>query len=459
MAGDLNNMPLTNNPTAPKPYVKNFDCPNCGASIAIRCVGSSINAVCQQCGSIIDTSRSDYKVIDQFNQATLQMLIPLGTRGILKGIEWEMIGYTQRYDEQYLFTWQEYLLFNPRYGFRFLVESDRHWSLVQLLRTQIKDKSSSLFGQHEQIEFDGKKYKLYHRGRGNVSSVVGEFYWRVKVNDQVQYADYICPPFSLTKEFNLEETVWSQGEYLTREEVQEAFKLKLDLPKASSNGQLQPNPFQQKILPVSLLAVLFFSMLIVIGILSGILSPTKEVFRHDYLLNQQSMGKEWTSESFTIGSFRNSVDVNISANLDNNWTELEFELVNDVTGETAYGTKTIEYYHGVDSDGSWYEGSNNANVTIPSVENGLYHLVFTPTMAVQPEGSTRPVKDLGISIRTVANAPNYANFWLSAFLLGIYPLWLFCRSYSFEASRWQDSDYSPYSSGDDGDDGDGGGDD
>jgi hypothetical protein len=452
MAGDLNKFPLptpSTSGTAPKPYLKNFDCPQCGASIAIRCVGATINAVCQQCGALIDTNRKDYQIIDQFKQSTLQMQIPLGSRGSLKGIEWEMIGYTQRYDEDYLFTWQEYLLFNPRYGFRFLVEADRHWSLVQLLRSQIKDKGGSLFNQHEQVEFDGKKYKLYHRGRANVSSVVGEFYWRVKVNDQVQYVDYICPPYSLTKEFNLQETVWSQGEYLSREEVQDAFKLKEDLPKPSSIGQLQPNPFQEKILPANLLALLFFVGLMFIGLLSGIISPTRELFHQDYQLTQQSMGKEWTSKSFVIESFRNSVDVNIGANLDNNWAELEFELVNDVTGETAYGTKTIEYYHGYDSDGSWSEGSNNTNITIPSVENGLYHLVFTPTMSVQPEGSTHPVKDFGINIRTIANAPNYANFWLCAILLGIYPVWLFFRSYSFEANRWQDSDYSPYASSDD----------
>ena len=61
-----------------------------------------------------------------------QPTVPLGTVGELKEGKSTVIGFVARsvtFDRAYF--WFEYLLYNPRIGFRWLVQSDDHWSYVK----------------------------------------------------------------------------------------------------------------------------------------------------------------------------------------------------------------------------------------------------------------------------------------------------------------------------------------
>jgi hypothetical protein len=93
---------------------KVFSCPSCGASIALRALGQTISVACSACGSIIDATNSDYQILSKAAKALrIQPVIPLGTRGRLKGVLWEVIGFMERCDQSGLYKWGEYLLFNP----------------------------------------------------------------------------------------------------------------------------------------------------------------------------------------------------------------------------------------------------------------------------------------------------------------------------------------------------------
>ena len=63
-------------------------------------------------------------------------LIPLGSTGQLQGANWQVVGFQHRIghepgDSDEHFGWQEYLLYNAKRGFVFLVDAEDGWSLVK----------------------------------------------------------------------------------------------------------------------------------------------------------------------------------------------------------------------------------------------------------------------------------------------------------------------------------------
>ena len=75
---------------------------------------------------------------------------------------------------------------------------------------------------------------------------------------------------------------------------------------------------------------------------------------------------------------RNSVELSLHTDLDNNWAYFNFALINEQTGQAFDFGREVSYYH--DSDGS--EGSRSNSVIVPSVPPGHYYLRVEPEMAV-----------------------------------------------------------------------------
>ena len=104
-------------------------CPNCGGPIELRGFGHALTAVCPQCLSVLDATSPDLKVLQQIqDKMRVNPKIPLGTRGSMAGAKWEVIGFQTRWAEGD--SWDEYLLFNPYKGFRYLTEYSGHWNYV-----------------------------------------------------------------------------------------------------------------------------------------------------------------------------------------------------------------------------------------------------------------------------------------------------------------------------------------
>src|SRR5690349_10172202 len=86
--------------------VKTFSCPSCGGTIGIRALGITVTAVCQSCGALVDVANEQLRLIKKARDNTdADLRIPLGARGTLLGNEWEVIGYTQRSDQDETFFW------------------------------------------------------------------------------------------------------------------------------------------------------------------------------------------------------------------------------------------------------------------------------------------------------------------------------------------------------------------
>ncbi len=128
-------------PAAPaKPQVKALNCPQCGAAITLRSFQQAVTVVCESCHSILDAKDPNLTVLQQFKAATneLRPMIPLGTRGKLRGTDYEVIGFQRRsiFSEGERYDWHEYLLFNPYKGFRYLSEYQGHWNDISVCKVE-----------------------------------------------------------------------------------------------------------------------------------------------------------------------------------------------------------------------------------------------------------------------------------------------------------------------------------
>src|SRR5258708_757378 len=122
----------------PVPKVSGLNCPSCGASIELRSFTNATSVVCQNCLSVLDARNPNLQVLQEAqSRQRIVPDIPLGSRGAFAEGVFEAIGFQERtvYEEGVAYSWNEYLLFNPYKGFRYLTVYQGHWNYVKTLNT------------------------------------------------------------------------------------------------------------------------------------------------------------------------------------------------------------------------------------------------------------------------------------------------------------------------------------
>jgi hypothetical protein len=145
-----------------------------------------MTVVCPQCLTVLDASTPLLQVLQKIEteQGRRTPMIPLGSRGTWQNAAWEVIGFQTRavVEDGETFEWEEYLLFNPYKGFRYLTQYDGHWNFVTPLEAMPQSPTQrGLFP----VFYDGLVYKHFSGGQATTTFVLGEFPWRVKVGEQV----------------------------------------------------------------------------------------------------------------------------------------------------------------------------------------------------------------------------------------------------------------------------------
>jgi hypothetical protein len=465
-----------------------LSCPSCGAAVNLRAAGQSMSAVCGSCGAVIDTATPEVQVIQKADAAVRKLLpiLPIGQRGKLLGIDCEVIGFVSRREDSA--TWFEYLLFNPWLGFQWLVSFEGHWTIVDRLASTPVEIGNT-------VEFAGRSYKLFAKGTATVGGVLGEFYWKVQRGEKAEVADYIAPPEIISGETypGLAEVTWSHGKYITPRVVEEAFAIK-DLPKPEGVYLNEPNPFIKKwreirwifflSLPISFL-VWAFSMPRGVELTTtsfvfqrpgAVVAPSpssspfvmpawmRDTANKDTSQILREMEAERKAEQarqaaltptpspsatvppeqtlvtphFQLTGTGQRVEIEASALVDNGWLDLDMDLVNAKTNETIPAPLEISYYHGYDSDGSWSEGSQKADIALPAVPEGEYYLTIEPS-------ADTTINKLPFTVRVKSGGVFFGNCIVVLFLVMFYPIMLLWRGYLREKERWSESDFSPYS--------------
>lgn len=428
-------------PSAPK-TLKSINCPSCGSPITLRALGQSVMVACGNCGTQLDISQPQIKIIQKYEGLTQTFQIKLGSRGNLHGQLYEVVGAMRRSDSGY--AWNEYLLFNPYVGFRWLVQDGGHWSFCE----PIKD-INAIGMKGASLSYRDQSYSLFNRGTVTVETVIGEFYWRVETGDRAEATDYISPPHALSKEKSDGEITWSLLTYLDPAEVEGAFKIR----SISRNfiAYNQPNPNGDAVKPiVKIMAItLLLAFLIQIGTAIHSKSTEMSLGAVNAAQTGDDEGKVFGPITLTSDHSLNEFSATVPG-LDNSWVELNCSLVNTQTGATYDFNNAFEHYSGSDSDGHWSEGSDNRTSLVRDVPAGEYNLVVNSSAG----DSHNQLLARSINLSWRQDVTPWQNFWLVFFGVLLYPGYLLYRRYTFERERWSQSDYSPYSSSSDDDDDD-----
>ncbi len=421
------------------PATRGFNCSNCGAAVELRALQHTKTVVCTSCAAVLDPRDPTLAILQEAAaRQRLTPTIPLGTRGTLHGHPYEVVGFQYRTIEVdgETYGWNEYVLFNPYQGFRYLSEYEGHWNDIRTLRAL-----PALSGSAARLRatLNDMDYRHFQTATAVTRFVLGEFPWRVRVGDSVDVSDFVAPPRLLSRERTPLETTWAQGEYMTGSRIWQIFSLPGSPPSAVGVFADQPSPFAGKPSQYWLTFVVLALALAAVLIGRELTARREEVFTKAYTFEPRRAGEAaFVTDSFTLGGSGN-LEIGVETNLRNNWVYFDLALVNVATGTALNVGKEVSYYSGTDSDGPWTEGSQTARLLVPRVEAAEYYL------RVEPEGTGAPVI---YTLRVRRDVVSLIPYGVALVALIIAPFIVTVRAAAFEKARWQESDHG--TGGDDG---------
>lgn len=431
-------------PAAASTVVKGLNCPACGAAIELRAGPVTRTVVCGSCFAVLDATDPNLRVLQQLEKRMpFKPVIPLGTRGKVKGDPYEAIGFQVRSItvDGTDYYWREYVLWSPFKGFRYLTEYDGHWNDVVIAKSTPAVKS----GAQPAIEYIGQQFRHFQTATAKTRFILGEFPWEVRAGDTAGVSDFVAPPYMLSQESTPEETTWSVGTYVSGDIVWEWFQLPGSPPSPRGIYANQPDPNAGAWTGTAKLFGIFALVVLALLVLRVVTAQRREVFSARYTLAPSAAtsggadSAAFVTPIFAIGGHTSNVEVRIDTDLANNWAYFQLALINDETG-TAYDFgREVSYYSGRDSDGAWREGSTRDVSYIPSVAAGRYYL------RVQPESNPLQPTSVSYAIRLRRDVPRPGFYFVALLILAVPPVLAALRSWSFESARWKESDHAPSS--------------
>ncbi|WP_179506030.1 MULTISPECIES: DUF4178 domain-containing protein [unclassified Sphingomonas] len=397
-------------------------CPSCGGSIEVRAAGYTVTLACRYCGSVLDVAHEDVRLITAYKRANANFAIELGTRGTLFDVEWEAIGALRRRSPGAI--WQEYLLFNPYAGYRWLVVADGEWQFGTMLLDRPDGAGAS-------IEWRGKTYQLDDDATVETTTVLGEFYWRVSRGDRVQCATFACGSSFLSREAATDEVTWTHLVPVDRRQVEEAFAVRQRYKpraglKAIPDGFFKAPGTGENDLPMMFLMAL--GALLMIGIVQDLMSRPHLCAnnRFDVVVGAATA----THKIGTIEVTRPWQFVTIQADsndFSNRWVDLDYSLVNRRTQQSIDAYGIVEYYTGTDSDGRWTEGSHHGETQFAGVPRGSYDVYVDtgshgwptdpPANATDPDHPWSAPDSISMWFNACTGGHSWGMFWIFAILL------------------------------------------
>lgn len=352
--------------TEPASTVCALSCPQCGGAIALRAAGASVSLICEHCGSTLDATKPDLAVIIKASEAMQRPEIPLGTRATLSGEQWEVVGYLERSDGES--PWSEYLLFNPYNGYAFLLDDGRRFSLGRMLDRIPASSWQGLVLDDAEFERFGSEYDAW------VTFVVGEFYWRVAVQEQVRIVDYVRPGTMLSCEKDDSERTWTRLDMLDWGVAEAAFGIEARRSDWGTPAPHEPSPWRERMMEALIIGTVAFFTLLIIAMMA---SSTARVVGDTAVAMLDGGTRTTVIHNIVLPDKRNRVVIEAQAGgLANAWVDIDYSLVEQKSQESYDAYALAEHYNGTDSDGSWSEGDTMPTATLSSIPRGTYDLVI-----------------------------------------------------------------------------------
>lgn len=353
--------------------LRRVTCEGCGATVPLHGGDDARSVVCSFCNSQLDVSGTEPSVLGVItDEDRPQFPFELGDEFTFRESVYELVGHL-RYKESY-YIWDEFLLHSEQEGYRWLSYENGHFSIGE----KINESPSGVDLQNRSfptsVHLRDHRWKFYESGTAHVTFVDGELPWIAKVEDEVNYGDYISPPYMLSAEWTGSEAEWFEMEYLPPETVAEGFGLDEDEmrePRGVAANQPYPaGPFRRQypyvLIPFAVLFLVLAGWVTLFGGSNvGKVSATPDQYASEYL-----------TDAFTITEEDTVCQASFHAPVDNSWVYLDCALVNEDEEAVLDFSTEISYYHGRSDGESWSEGSREESVEFKLKEPGEYRFLL-----------------------------------------------------------------------------------
>ncbi|OWW22676.1 DUF4178 domain-containing protein [Noviherbaspirillum denitrificans] len=207
--------------------VERLGCPSCGSNVAFV-PGATTQIVCPSCRAEVDVSARTAVVLETATRMkAVKTSIELGAKATINGASCEVIGVMRRRDEDD-FAWTEYLLYSPRSGFLWLVETDEGW-----FRADVLDDWPE-WNRGDTAKLGAQAYRKESDYTATVDFAAGAFNWRVHAGDTVRVIEFTQGKKSLAAELSANELTWSQSAPVPSDQMRAWFGI------AAKEAKLKP---------------------------------------------------------------------------------------------------------------------------------------------------------------------------------------------------------------------------
>jgi hypothetical protein len=276
-----------------------------------------------------------------------------------------------------------------------------------------------------------------------VLHVLGEFFWRVRVGDEVKVVDYVAPPRIISAERTEKGLSWSAGRYATPQEILSAFGLKAALPQPKGIAPNQPSPWTETGASVWKHFAIFTVLALCVQMFFSLRSET---VHSDRIAISPGEERNIATQPFAIRGGATNVVVRAETDIDNGWMSLTYTLVDPDTGKSWRSDRELAHYSGYSGGEAWSEGARSDDAVFSGVPAGKYILNISTDL---PKDAARPVS---ARLRVERGSPSWYNWLALQIALLLLPLFVAWRSHAFEIRRWADSDHPREAESDDDDD-------
>ncbi|HEX5343106.1 MAG TPA: DUF4178 domain-containing protein [Duganella sp.] len=209
-----------------------LDCTSCGSPIKYL-PGVTANLVCPSCATQIDAASPKAQVVAAGERvAAVPLTLELGATAKINNQEFTIIGMMRRADDEGT-QWNEYLMYGPRSGFSWLVETDEGWSGANVLA----DWPVTYTPGAPQVVVDKVQFSHLYTYGAKVTYAVGAFNWRVAVGDSTTVSEFEAGQLRLASETTPQEMTWSRSSPVSADQLKawfgNAFKGRVKSPSKS----------------------------------------------------------------------------------------------------------------------------------------------------------------------------------------------------------------------------------
>ncbi|MCC1493233.1 DUF4178 domain-containing protein [Cognatishimia sp. F0-27] len=425
------------------PDIKAIDCATCGAGLDVLGGGRVTTHICPYCGTALD-ALDGYRALKKFSDAPRpETPFSIGMSGTLYGVEWTVIGllgHRERWAGK-VWEWVDHQLYSPTHGYAWLTLEDGHLTFARRVRGTPASVWMSSTGVEASenppsVFHDGRRYKYLSTTVSTVFYAEGEFTWAPQFDDRTTAISALADDEMLDFAETGQEREVHRVVYLDGPSALAAFRLPETTLRPKGVHPTQPYHGWKEAAFLRNAALGFAAVALAIGLILAIM-PGRLVLEPTTVgLNQLPR-----DVSFRIDAQADKLaGLYFSANVSNSWAYIDLELT-DPNDEVLFEAgRTMEYYFGRDSDGSWSEGSRSASLHFLPTVPGEYTLSIGGVEQGLWGSGGRSASWVQVSARTGMSSGYYPM--VLAVLLGMLALVLSAGSFIHNRRRWAHSDWS-----------------